>query len=310
MTALGGSWRHRGRSRGASGGLLALSWGRLEPWDLILEPFFFPEALCFRVLCHRSRNRHRLLVFSFGNSRSTWALALVSRAWACALESCALARGSWALAWALALGSWALTLGFRLWGLRLFSSGASALRSWALVSGFSSGAFGCIFSSWALALVSWAWALALESWAFARGSWALAWGSWSSGVLACDSGVLGCIFSSGASSAVLGFSSGVLGFSSGAFGCIFSSWALALGSWALALGSRAIFLAQGLFLSPCSLNRSGALVALRSWALAVRSWPLGLGALALVQRHRNRFLALEPLDQGSGALALVSWAWA
>ena len=163
MTALGGSWRHRGRSRGASGGLLALSWGRLEPWDLILEPFFFPEALCFRVLCHRSRNRHRLLVFSFGNFRSTWALALVSRAWACALESCALARGSWALAWALALGSWALTLGFRLWGLRLFSSGASALRSWALVSGFSSGAFGCIFSSWALALVSWAWALALES---------------------------------------------------------------------------------------------------------------------------------------------------
>ena len=117
--------------------------------------------------------------------------------------------------------------------------------------------------------------------------------------MACDSGVLGCIFSSGASSAVLGFSSGVLGFSSGAFGCIFSSWALALGSWALALGSRAISLAQGLFLSPCSLNRSGALVALRSWALAVRSWPLGLGALALVQRHRIRFLALQLLDEGS-----------
>ena len=133
LTALGGSWRHRGRSRGASGGLLALSWGRLEPWDLILEPFFFPEALCFRVLRHRSRNRHRLLVFSFGNSGSTWALALES--WACALESCALARGSWALAWASALGSWALTLGFRLWGLRLFSSGASALRSWALAQG-------------------------------------------------------------------------------------------------------------------------------------------------------------------------------
>ena len=73
--------------------------------------------------------------------------------------------------------------------------------------------------------------------------------------------------------------------------------------------SRAISLALGLFLTPCSLNRSGAL-ALRSWALAVRSWPLGLGALALVQRHRIRFLALVPLDQGSWALALVSWAWA
>ena len=55
------------------------------------------------------------------------------------------------------------------------------------------------------------------------------------------------------------------------------SWA-----WALALGSRAVSLAQGLFLSPCSLNRSGALVALRSWALAVRSWPLGFVALGLV----------------------------
>ena len=219
-----------GGTEGAPGALLAVSWRSLgavwSPGTSFSSLFFFPEALCFRVLCHRSRNRHRLLVFSFGNSRSTWALALVSRAWACALESCALARGSWALAWALALGSWALTLGFRLWGLRLFSSGASALRSWALVSGFSSGAFGCIFSSWALALVSWAWALALESWAFARGSWALAWGSWSSGVLACDSGVLGCIFSSGASSA--------------------GSWALALGSWALALGPSAVSLALGL----------------------------------------------------------------
>ena len=96
LTALGGSWRHRGRSRGASGGLLALVW---SPGTSSSSLFFFPEALCFRVLCHRSRNRHRLLVFSFGNFRSTWALALVSRAWACALESWALARGSWALAW-------------------------------------------------------------------------------------------------------------------------------------------------------------------------------------------------------------------
>ena len=163
-----------GGTEGAPGALLAVSWRSLgavwSPGTSFSSLFFFPEALCFRVLRHRSRNRHRLLVFSFGNSRSTWALALVSRAWACALESCALARGSWALAWALALGSWALTLGFRLWGLRLFSSGASALRSWALVSGFSSGAFGCIFSSWALALVSWAWALALRSWPLALGS--------------------------------------------------------------------------------------------------------------------------------------------
>ena len=189
-----------GGTEGAPGALLAVSWRSLgavwSPGTSFSSLFFFPEALCFRVLRHRSRNRHRLLVFSFGNFRSTWALALVSRAWACALESCALARGSWALAWALALGSWALTLGFRLWGLRLFSSGASALRSWALVSGFSSG------------------------------------------VLAC-----------------------------------------------------------------------------RSWALAVRSWPLGLGALALVQRATETAtaswsLALEPLDQGSWASALVSWAWA
>ena len=198
--ALDGSWRLLAAPRALPGRFWRSPGARLEPWELILEPFFFPEALCFRVLRHRSRNRHRLLVFSFGNFRSTWALALVSRAWACALESWALARGSWALAWALALGSWALTLGFRLWGLRLFSSGASALRSWALVSGFSSGAFGCISSS----------------------------------------------------------------------------WALALGAWALALGSRALSLAQGHFLSPCSLNRSGALT-LRSRALAVRSWPLGFG---------------------------------
>ena len=209
--------------------LLAVSWRSLgavwSPGTSFSSLFFFPEALCFRVLRHRSRNRHRLLVFSFGNFRSTWALALVSRAWACALESCALARGSWALAWALALGSWALTLGFRLWGLRLFSSGASALRSWALVSGFSSGAFGCIFSSWALALVSWAWALALESWAFARGSLALARGSWA---LALGSWpvTLGCIFSFGAST--------------------LRSWPLALGSWASALGPSAVSIALAL----------------------------------------------------------------
>ena len=119
------------RTEGAPGALLAVSWRSLgavwSPGTSFSSLFSFPEALCFRALRHRSRNRHRLLVFSFGNFRSTWALALVSRAWACAVESCALARGSWALAWALALGSWALTLGFRLWGLRLFSSGASAL---------------------------------------------------------------------------------------------------------------------------------------------------------------------------------------
>ena len=130
--ALDGSWRLLAAPRALPGRFWRSPGARLEPWDFILEPFFFPEAHCFRVLRHRSRNRHRLLVFSFGNSRSTWALALVSRAWACALESWALGRGSWALAWALALGSWALTLGFRVWGLRLFSSGASALRSWAL----------------------------------------------------------------------------------------------------------------------------------------------------------------------------------
>ena len=194
-----------GGTEGAPGALLAVSWRSLgavwSPGTSFSSLFFFPEALCFRVLRHRSRNRHRLLVFSFGNFRSTWALALVSRAWACALESWALARGSWALAWALTLGSWALTLGFRLWGLRLFSSGASALRSWALVSGFSSGAFGCIFS-------------------------------FSSEVLGFGSGVSGYLFSSGAfsfsmqpeslwgfsSSAVLGFSREVLAFRSWGFG--------------------------------------------------------------------------------------------
>ena len=79
--ALDGS-SNRGRSRGASGGLLALSWGLLEPWDLILEPFLSGKAVCFGVLRHRNRNRNRLLVFSFGNFRSTWVLALVSQAWA------------------------------------------------------------------------------------------------------------------------------------------------------------------------------------------------------------------------------------
>ena len=99
--ALDGSWRLLAAPRALprfwrSPGALGAVW---SPGTSFSNLFFFPEALCFRVLRHRSRNRHRLLVFSFGNFRSTWALALVSRAWACALESWALARGSWALAW-------------------------------------------------------------------------------------------------------------------------------------------------------------------------------------------------------------------
>ena len=102
--ALDGSWRLLAAPRALPGrfwrspGALLGPFGALGPHSRAF--FFFPEALCFRVLRHRSRNRHRLLVFSFGNFRSTWALALVSRAWACALESWALARGSCALAWA------------------------------------------------------------------------------------------------------------------------------------------------------------------------------------------------------------------
>ena len=61
--------------------------------------FSFRKSVCFGVLRHRNRNRKRLFVFSFGSFRSTWALALVSRAWVCPLESWALARGSSALAW-------------------------------------------------------------------------------------------------------------------------------------------------------------------------------------------------------------------
>ena len=99
--ALDGSWRLLAAPRALprfwrSPGALGAVW---SPGTSFSNLFFFPEALCFRVLRHRSRNRHRLLVFSFGNFRSTWALALVSRAWACALESWALARGSCALAW-------------------------------------------------------------------------------------------------------------------------------------------------------------------------------------------------------------------
>ena len=43
--ALDGSWRllDRGRSRGASGGLLGL----LEPWDFILEPFSYRKSFLF-----------------------------------------------------------------------------------------------------------------------------------------------------------------------------------------------------------------------------------------------------------------------
>ena len=93
MTALGGSWRHRGRSRGASGGLLAFVW---SPGTSFSSLFFFPEALCFNVLRHRSRNRHRLLVFSsgaFGCIFSSWALALGS--WALALGSRAISSAVW-----------------------------------------------------------------------------------------------------------------------------------------------------------------------------------------------------------------------
>ena len=87
--------------------------------------------------------------------------------------------------------------------------------------------------------------------------------------------VLGFSFSS----EVLGFSSKVLGFSSEVLG--FSSEVLGFSSAVLGFSRE-----------------------------TVRSWPLGLGALSSVQRHRNLLLALEPLDQGSWALALASWAWA
>ena len=60
-----------GTPGGASGSLLALSWGFLEPRDLILDPFLpSGKALCFGVLRHRNRNRNRLLVFSFGSFKS------------------------------------------------------------------------------------------------------------------------------------------------------------------------------------------------------------------------------------------------
>ena len=106
-----GSSRHRGRSRErfwqSPGALLGL-FGAPGPHSRVF--FLSGKAFCFGVLRHRNRNRNRLLVFSFGNFRSTWALALVSRAWACALESWALARGSWALAWGHGLELWGLGL--------------------------------------------------------------------------------------------------------------------------------------------------------------------------------------------------------
>ena len=130
--ALDGSWRLLaapralpGCFRGASGGLLTLSWGLLEPRDLILEPFSFRKAF---------------LLLAFGATATQTATA----SWSLALE--ALDQGSWALAlesWALARGSLALArgvMGFSS-GVLAFDSGASALRSWSLALG-----------SWALAL--------------------------------------------------------------------------------------------------------------------------------------------------------------
>ena len=95
--ALDGSWRLLAAPRALPGrfwrspGALLGPFGALGPHS---RAFFSFRKLfvLFRVLRHRSRNRHRLLVFSFGNFRSSWVLALVSRAWALALES-------WALAW-------------------------------------------------------------------------------------------------------------------------------------------------------------------------------------------------------------------
>ena len=67
--ALDGSWRLLAAPRALPGRFWRSSGARLEPWDLILKPFF-PEALCFWVLRHRSRNRHRLFNLRFSSGVS------------------------------------------------------------------------------------------------------------------------------------------------------------------------------------------------------------------------------------------------
>ena len=57
-----------GTPGGASGSLLALSWGFLEPRDLILDPFFPPERLFVLAFCATATK----------TATASWSLALAT----------------------------------------------------------------------------------------------------------------------------------------------------------------------------------------------------------------------------------------